>query len=262
MDRLELYNALAERKSKPKDFEPYSGDNGRVNKALALYKNGTLKTGGIHVDVGGGIGDLGYALRKEGLFEKTLVIDIAAKNLEAARKKGNHVVLADIDKHGFNFDGSASLVDLQWTNDSFLLNVTVDSISALDFIEHIIDPESFARHCYNALKNGGEVFINTPNIQYWEHIKQLVQDGRFPHTSGDKEVYHGGHLAFFTYLDLCEIFGKAGFTDFAQIKDEEGYRQPPEYWLNATGRVRSQPLYVETCMRLGNPNLLFKAVKK
>src|SRR6202011_3022034 len=87
---------------------------------------------------------------------------------------------------------------------------------------HIIDPENFARECFRVLKSGGEVFVNTPNIQYWPHIQQLIA-GKFPHTSGDKEVYHGGHLAFFTYLDLCEIFGAAGFTNFRQVKDEEGY---------------------------------------
>lgn len=261
MDRAELYNALAERKSAPKDSQPYTGDNGRVNKALMLYKLGKLKSGGIHIDVGGGIGDLGYALRQEKLFEKTLVVDIAAKNLEAAKKKGNYVVLADIDRHGFMFDGAGELVDLEWTNDDLSLNGAskIDAISALDFIEHIVDPENFAHGCFHLLKSGGEVFINTPNIQFWRHIETLI-GGRMPHTSGDKEVYHGGHLAFFTFADLCEIFGKAGFNDFVQFHDDEGFTPWPQYFSGLV-RARNQREYMDQVERFGNPNLLFRAVK-
>lgn len=261
MDRAELYNKLAERKSKPKDFEPYSGDNGRVNKALALYRSGKLQSGGVHIDVGGGIGDLGFALRQEKLFEKTLVVDIAAKNLEAAKKKGNFVVLADMDKHGFNFYGSDGLVTREWSEDTFIYNGAgkIDAISALDFIEHIVDPGKFASECFMMLKPGGEVFINTPNIQFWRHIETLIS-GRMPHTSGDREVYHGGHLAFFTYLDLCEIFGAAGFTDFEQFHDDEGYQNFPP-WVMQMAKPRNQFEYKDFCERFGNPNLLFKAVK-
>jgi len=266
LDKADLYNQMADRKFKPKDLEPYAGDNGRVNKAFALYKSGKLKSGGTHVDVGGGIGDLGFALRQERLFEKTLTVDISAKNLQAASKKGNFVMLADVDKSGFssnvsdpdNFGGPP-----EWTNDSFGMNSNnrIDAISALDFIEHIIDPGSFAYHCAYMLKSGGEVFINTPNIQYWRHIEKLIFDGRFPHTSGDREVYHGGHLAFFTYLDLCEIFGNAGFEKFEQIKDVEGYCNPSSLFIGNILKPQNQQQYTEMCMRMGNPNLLFKATK-
>lgn len=261
MDRAELYNALADRKSQPKDFQPYSGDNGRVNKALALYRNGQLKSGGIHIDVGGGIGDLGYALRQEKLFEKTLVVDISAKNLEAAKKKGNYIVLADIDRHGFMFDGAGELVDLEWTADGLTLNGAgkIDAISALDFIEHIVDPENFARGCAHLLKSGGEVFINTPNIQFWRHIETLL-GGRMPHTSGDREVYHGGHLAFFTYADLCEIFGGAGFKDFVQFHDDECFEAFPP-WVMQFAKPKNQFEYMDLVERFGNPNLLFRATR-
>lgn len=265
MDRLKLYTDLAERKSKPKDFEPYAGDNGRVNRALQLYKSGQLKAGGVHIDVGGGIGDLGHALRKEGLFEKTLVVDIAAKNLEAAKAKGNFVVLADMDQHGFNIDDPTQLGGPQeWSNDGFMINSQgrIDAISALDFIEHIVDPENFARHCFMMLKNSGEVFINTPNIRFFKHIEQLLIQGTFPHTSGDREVFHGGHLAFFTYKDLCNIFGSAGFGDFKMFMDDECFVHPPTKWMIEVGKPANQDEYRQLCMELGCPNLLFRAVKR
>ncbi len=231
---------MADRKIKPSDFDSYVGGNGRVDKALKLYKSGKLKTGESHLDVGGAIGDLGYALRKENLFQRTIVLDISEKNLLAAESKGNVTCLSDVDTQGFKFE--------------------VDAISALDFIEHIVDPENFARLCFESLKPGGEVFINTPNIQFWKHQELLRCEGRFPHTSGDREVYHGGHLAFFTYLDLVEIFHGAGFREFEQIRDDEGFQYPINMGLYPFGK--NQMEFAEMSLRICCPNLLFRARRR
>jgi len=246
MNKKWLYDEMAARKFKPKDMEPYDGNNGRVNRCVELFKHGKLRTGGKLLDVGGGIGDLGYAVRELGLFDETLVIDISQKNLNAAAAKGNDTYCGDIDQVGFPR--------------SLAADETFDVVVALDFIEHIIDPEYFARQCYRVLKPSGEVFLNTPNIEYWEHMRSLVNYGVFPHTSGDTEVFHGGHLAFYTREDLCRIFRPAGFQDFETFRDEECYKQPTEWWINIRG-PKTQEQYVETCERLGNPNLLFKCEK-
>lgn len=213
-----------------------------MNRALELYRTGKLKKGWSHLDVGGGIGDLGFALRRESLFEKTYTLDISETNLQAATKKGNFSLHCDIDREGI------------------IIPERVSAISVLDFIEHIVDPENFARECARLLLPGCEVFVNTPNIQFHRHISELIQ-GSFPHTSGDREVYHGGHLAFFTYADLCDIFRGAGFTEFVQFKDDEGYSDPPR-WLVQHYHPTTQEQFVQACMRFGNPNLLFKAVRK
>lgn len=240
MDRDDLYDRMAERKTKPKDFEPYDGNNGRVNKAANLIRQGKLRSGGTLLDVGGGIGDLGFAVKD--LFDSRVIIDISSKNLEAAMAKGNSVVLGDVDRAGLAIGPSS-----------------VDLICALDFIEHIVDPENFARECFRVLKPSGEVFINTPNIRFWKHIEQLWIDGTFPHTSGDREVFHGGHLAFYTYQDLRQIFEPAGFTSIEQIKDEECYMQPPPHILRPFD-MRNAEQYKKLCLELGCPNLLYKAI--
>jgi 2-polyprenyl-3-methyl-5-hydroxy-6-metoxy-1,4-benzoquinol methylase len=253
MDRAELYDKLAERKSKPKDFQPYQRDNGRVNKAVELFWQKKLRTGGTLLDVGGGIGDLGYAVRD--LFDRRITVDISTKNLAAAAAKGNEAWCRDVDKEGLGDDEYG--IDGRPTSGRF-----ADVVTALDFIEHIVDPENFARECFRVLNPGGHVFINTPNIRFWRHIEQLVWVGRFPHTSGDKEVYHGGHLAFFTRRDLEEIFGGAGFINFEQFKDEECYEQvPPSFFQWAGISVKNQEDYKLWCMEYCNPSLLFKAVK-
>lgn len=241
MDKAELYEKMAARKDKSKDYEPYAGDNGRVNKCVALMRAGKIRTGGTLLDVGGGIGDLGYAVRD--LFERRYVLDISETSLRAARAKGNISARADIDKEG-----------LEQFEDSFF-----DTITALDFIEHIVDPGNFARECRRVLKPSGEVFINTPNIRFWRHWTQVWQQGTFPHTSGDREVFHGGHLAFFTYQDLRDIFEPAGFTSVEQFKDEECYEQPPG-WVFQPFQFKTQQEYITACVQFGCPNLLYKAI--
>jgi 2-polyprenyl-3-methyl-5-hydroxy-6-metoxy-1,4-benzoquinol methylase len=259
MDKQKLYDEIAARKYKPKDLEPYTGGNGRVDRCVELFNRGVLKSGGTLLDVGGGIGDLGYALRDR--FERRITLDISENNLRAAEEKGNESICCDVDANGF---GRGIYLRKGQMVSQFVRDGEVDVVTALDFIEHIIDPENFARECFRVLKPVGQVFINTPNIQYWNHQEQLAITGRFPHTSGDREVYHGGHLAFFTYLDLVEIFQGAGFVGFEQIKDEEGYSDPHSIWkelYQKGNRVVSSKDYIDMCLRLGCPNLLFKCVK-
>lgn len=242
MDKESLYEKMAIRKDKSQDYEPYHGGNGRIDKCVNLMRSGKIRTGGTLIDVGGAIGNLGYAVRD--LYDKRLVLDIAEASKAAAESKGNIVHVADVDEEG-----------LPYRDESF-----ATTVAALDFIEHIIDPENFARECYRVLKSRGQVFINTPNIRFWKHIEELWMTGRFPHTSGDREVYHGGHLAFYTFNDLKEIFVSSGFTGFEQIKDEEGYAQPPGRWM-ADLKPKNQQEFVDLSLQLGCPNLLFLCEK-
>lgn len=261
MDKVKLYDTIAERKTKPKDFQPYTGGNGRVDKCVKLIRSGKLRNSGTLLDVGGAIGDLGYAVRD--LFERRIVQDISEKNLDAARAKGNETFVGDVDCAGISVghtEGNFKDVPVKWVEDDKF----ADLVTALDFIEHIIDPEYFARECFRVLKSKGQVFINTPNIRFWPHIDELLNRGTFPHTSGDKEVFHGGHLAFYTYTDLKTIFGRAGFSNFEMIMDEEGFQQPPRSVLSSgpMGQsLTSQMMYRQLCMELGCPNLLFIAEK-
>lgn len=212
----DLYNAIAERKQERLQVNTYDGNNGRINRAVELINNDfSWQSSDLSVlDVGGATGNLGYAL-KDSNFKTKVVVDIVESCREPAESKGCKFYCANVDTDGLPFDES-----------------TFDLVVALDLIEHIIDPEKFARECYRVLKNGGFVLINTPNIQFWRHLHSLVVDGVFPHTSGDKEVYHGGHVAFYNLRDLITIFSKAGFKSHQMHTRVLNPDPPSPIWAN------------------------------
>lgn len=245
MDREQLYEKISRRKANPRHAEQYRYDNGRINRFLDLVRDGSLPRGGWVVDVGGSHGDLVEASLREGLFDQGTVLDISMQSVEVARDRGLDAVVIDIDNEPMC--GRYSREDEHQ-----------DAVVALDFIEHIVDPENFARECAKVLRPGGYVFINTPNIQYWEHLEELVLHGRFPHTSGDTEVYHGGHLAFYNENDIERIFRPAGFNRFEVFMASDEGKNPSPLWTNLF--KESDP--VKKYRMLSCPNLMMACYLK
>lgn len=230
-----LYSDITSRKAKPRDFEPYNGGNGRIDRAVDLILNEDFPRSGTLVDVGGAIGNLGYALRDH--FQTRWCMDIAEECMAPAEKKGNIFLAVNTDAQGIP-----------------IADESADLIVALDFIEHVLDPQYFARECFRVLKSGGKVLINTPNIQFWKHLYSLVVDGRFPHTSGDREVYHGGHVAFFNLQDMVSIFGEAGLVDPRMHTRGLTPEPPPPIW-------NSMALYGTPSLQLSYADLIFSCRK-
>lgn len=229
----ELYDTIASRKQESRNTEPYSGGNGRIDRAVDLILNEDFPRSGAMLDVGGATGNLGYALR--GSFGRRVTLDIAEACRAGAELKGNEFLNLNVDVSGLG-----------------LADESMDLIVALDFIEHIIDPGRFATECFRVLKPGGKVLINTPNIQFWKHLESLVVHGRFPHTSGDREVYHGGHLAFYNYQDMVAIFGAAGFGDHRMHTRGLTPEAPPPIWttLSKVGNIQlSYPDLIYSCRK-------------
>ena len=213
-----LYDDISSRKAKPADYEPYHGGNGRIDRAVHLITqspeaaHGYFPKGGTLLDIGGATGNLGYALREH--YSRRITLDISDICRGPAEAKGNEFIHANTDVDGIPLPAES-----------------VDIIVALDVIEHLLNPEKFARECFRVLKPDGAVLVNTPNIQFWRHLKSLVCDGVFPHTSGDREVYHGGHVAFYNFHDLTNIFHGAGFHDGGRMQTEGlEYDPPPPIW--------------------------------
>ncbi len=230
----DLYDEIAERKGEANAIGPYTGGNGRVDRAVDIILNEDFPREGVLVDVGGATGNLGYALRNH--FRERITVDISEACRAPNESKGNRFVCANVDNVGLDNVGRE----------------VADLVVGLDFIEHILDPDNFARECMRTLKPGGKVLINTPNIQFWRHLHSLVVEGKFPHTSGDQEVYHGGHVAFFNLHDMTSIFGRAGFVDHRMHTRGLTSESPPPIWtsISKVGSIQlSLPDLIYSCRK-------------
>jgi hypothetical protein len=58
---------------------------------------------------------------------------------------------------------------------------------------------------------GGVLVLTTPNLRYAGALLELVVEGRFPRTSGERRVFRGGELHSFTFRDVRELLIAAGF---------------------------------------------------
>ncbi len=212
-----LYDGIAERKGEAFQTAQYAGGNGRIDRAAELIRSWNIPRDASLLDIGGATGNLGYSLRD--LFTSRYVIDIAEACGTPAEIKGNSFICGNVDD-GIPF-GSSQVFDV---------------VVMLDVIEHVLDPQGLAVECFRVMKPGGYLLVNTPNIQFWRHLESLVVDGVFPHTSGDREVYHGGHVAFFNMHDMQSIFGTAGFLEMTMHFEGLSLEPPPPMW-KALSRV-------------------------
>lgn len=160
------------------------------------------------MDVGCGNGLLLYQFRNR--YRHLIGLEYSAQRLEQARAN-----LADFDFTAVG--GSAESM-------SDIASESVDRIISADTIEHIPDVYVAVFEMYRALKRGGQLVINTPNIAFIKK-RVLLLLGRFPSTSQSNEglgsdiLFDGGHLHYFTFRSLTLVLQRAGF----QVTRRIGY---------------------------------------
>ena len=112
-------------------------------------------------------------------------VDFDSKAVESARSRGLDVRLGGVDV-------------LDPAGEQF------DVITLAHVIEHVHRPMDVLRACYNLLKPGGFVWIETPNIGS-EGYRLFGGDWR--------GLEPPRHLVLFSFESLCSSLSAAGFTD-------------------------------------------------
>lgn len=160
----------------------------RISAAALLVPRGARV-----LDVGCGDGTFARVLGDTGGV--LIGVDFVEAAMHAARAHGVRAVQADLNHPDLPFRDGA-----------------VDVVTALDVIEHVIDPIAFVRALHRILKVGGVAIITTPNARFVQHVADLVLRGRGARTSYDPEGYDGGHLHYFTFRDLRALLETNGFA--------------------------------------------------
>ena len=180
----EHYDAIWARKTGGAAVEPIRPGT-RIDMAARF-----IGTGQTLIDIGCGRGALAALVR--GRFARIVGLDLSAIAAAEARACGVLPALADLDR--------ATLP---------VRDASVDAVTCLDVIEHVLDPRVLMREIARMLAPGGRAVVTTPNIQFWRHIWSIVR-GRFPRTSTDPEGWDGGHLHYFTFGDLEALAAECG----------------------------------------------------
>ena len=130
-----------------------------------------------------------------------------------------------IDRYEEIYGCDISLNALSETKDMLMFSVCADlnegcipykddsfeCVTALEFLEHIINPLRILEDIRRVLKPHGRLVLTTPNIRYFRNLHTLILHGSFPHTTMDDFVWGGGHLHYFTRKDLAFLLSQAGF---------------------------------------------------
>lgn len=157
------------------------------------------KHGGSLLDVGCGRGEVLYSHAQR--FNKLLGIDIAENEIKQLRKE------LDLRALGDKVRVLACNLNASWPVESGQYNI----VTCLAVLEHLFDPYFCVSEMSRALKKGGYLIIEVPNIAYVKYRVQLLF-GVFPNTSGDPAGWDGGHLHYFTESSLSELVESYGFT--------------------------------------------------
>jgi SAM-dependent methyltransferase len=75
-------------------------------------------------------------------------------------------------------------------------------ISMIELIEHLPDPAKAVEKCYDLLKDGGLLVIQTADMDGWQAIK----------AGGSYHYYLPGHLSYFTQHSLTRLLQNCGFS--------------------------------------------------
>jgi SAM-dependent methyltransferase len=172
---------------------------GRLHSLLRRWEahrtevvSGLARPGGVLLDVGCGDGDLleHNLSRYKALFG----IDIAANRaVRAGTLSGGavHAQVGDVD------------AGLPYREASF------DVVTCVAVLEHVFDPIALVQDLARVLKPNGQLIVEVPNVAFLSRRFGLLL-GELPRTAFNEPGWDGGHLHYFTFATLEQLFVQCG----------------------------------------------------
>ncbi len=85
-----------------------------------------------------------------------------------------------------------------------------DAVISTEVIEHVYDPRTFVKGCWNALKPGGSLIVSTP---YHGYLKNLLIALAGKWDAHADPMWDGGHIKLWSRKTLTTLLSQTGFED-------------------------------------------------
>ncbi len=146
---------------------------------------------------------------------------------------GHDVVAVDSDPANWKVPGIDVLdIDLDSEFAARVGRAGFDAVVAIEIIEHVENPFSFARQAAKLLKPGGLFLLTTPNVEAVSSRLIFLYTGRLKHFSA-WETVRPAHITPIFRWKLEMLLAEAGF----EIVEEDFNRYVHETGTNFKGRV-------------------------
>lgn len=146
------------------------------------------------LDLGGGIGATGGALKAQGRASHVVVADQVSDRLAAGVDRGISGNLEDSSfiKHVLEEEGP------------------FDTILCLDILEHLRDPWQVVKLLREGLVPGGVIVASIPNVNYIQLVGPLVFKGRYE--LQDRGILDRTHIRWFVRKTAIEMMTQDGLV--------------------------------------------------
>jgi 2-polyprenyl-3-methyl-5-hydroxy-6-metoxy-1,4-benzoquinol methylase len=154
------------------------------------------------------------------LSPSTRVLDVGCGNGAIANEfltRGCHVVGIDVSQSGIEIarrlyaarpNARFEIMEAGTNMLEHLREAPFDIVLSTEVIEHLYDPESFARGCFNALRPGGSFLCSTPYHGYLKNLTMALTGALDRHFCV-RDL--GGHIKFWSRSTLSQLFYDVGF---------------------------------------------------
>jgi 2-polyprenyl-3-methyl-5-hydroxy-6-metoxy-1,4-benzoquinol methylase len=162
-----------------------------VEPRFGAFLHRVVGKGNLVLDIGCGTGR--YSVHSKRAGNTVIGSELVHSAAMGARKRGLDVIVADSEVQFPFRDG------------------TFDRAQCIEVIEHLMDPVSTLGEINRVLKQGGELFISTPNAAWWAHrFLMLCGITSFGH-SPTYPVEVNMHIRHFTKTTLRDFLNRMGF---------------------------------------------------
>jgi len=164
------------------------------------------------LDAGGASGSFTLSIAEVVGAKEIWIADISESALQRAKEKGKGINIVRVD---------LSNEKLPFPSESF------DLVSAIDLMEHLINPDHFLSETHRILRKKGFFVLTTPNLAFWVNrlilllgYQPLMSEPSTKFAAGYLFVPQGfqpaGHIRLFTLRALEDLLKANGFSIVAK----------------------------------------------